>query len=65
MALQMPVVFHTGCLGLRTLLGRLIKNEHKHFFRSDHVLFMSVWVLSMLSWQNYFPFRKGDAEAFG
>lgn len=42
MALQMPVVFHTGCLGLRTLLGWLIKNEHKHFFRSDHVLFMSV-----------------------
>lgn len=64
----MPVGFDAGCLGLRTLcLVASLKHEHKHFFRSDPVLFLSVclWVLSMLSWQNYFPFRKGDAEALG
>lgn len=68
MALQMPLGFHAGCLGLRnSLLGSLIEDGHKHFFRSDLVLFMSfcLWVLFMLSWQNYFPFRKGDAEALG
>lgn len=51
-------------MSFRTL-GSIIK----HFFWTAPVLFMSVclslWALSPLSWQNYFPFGKGDAEAFG
>lgn len=53
--------------GLELFTWWLLKNDVNISLGLIMLSFVSVclWVLWMLSWQNYFPFRKGDTEVLG